>query len=627
MTSNAPEGSAPVVASRWRRGAWWALGAALVLYMASPALFAGHLESVTAQTQSIAWLRAQRPEAVHDPYLPLVSQFVLETRSGVVLLLSAIFHVLPGASDGAFRALVCASLLVHCVASVVFAARVASVRVWAAALALALTPFVFETAFFFNDNAIATAFAATSLAMATRCASRLNAALLGALFAFGMQCRFDTVLAAPLVAAALWATPETRRERVLRLLSLGVAAVATHAAFSVYLGFSILDTLAIVPSFILWIHDVNRWTDVRLYALGLAAIPPLALGMIHFTRERTMRWDFFSIACFVVYPVVLTLKLKDISQVRYIFSLWGPIVALFVGLGLERGHAWWSSPAPRRRMTARAFVAFALAVFLAPVARVRVLEGPRSLYGRLRSVSAWRDWQRVIAENRVEMSRLARRLDDHRDHVVVSTHYNDEMYLRQRLIEAGFTPRATEEVFPGCDGFSVLQRGRTRILHVRTDPQYQIPGLTFAYNAALQIDAAFACPAVAAASSVVMTAFGESYPRVIPEVYGVEAGDFPQPLVWRFPDALSDLRLQDSELTSLLYYGTHDALFGYLRVKALDGAQVARMHGLASAYLAQHEERHPHGRVRATLASYRALYRARQGPTQRWLSQLHPAAR
>lgn len=606
----------------WLHRVAGALGVALALYLASPALTSGHLEAVTAQTQSIAWMRAWRPTVAHDPYLPLLSQFALQTRSGVVLLLSAILRLVPAASDGAYRALVLCSLVVQCVASVSFARRAAGVGPAAALVALALTPFVFETAFFFNDNVVAGAFAAASLALAVHTATPRRAALAGLLFALGVQCRFDTVFAAPLLAASLWMEPADRRVRAWRLVAAGATALAVNLALAVYLGFSLVDVASIAPTFVFPVRDPDRWIDVRVYAIGLISLPLVVAGAAQIARERLARRELLFVSCLLAYPALLVIALPSITQMRYVFSLLVPLVAMYGGRGLVFALRQLGAPDRSRRELAWLFALWSLCVLLAPPARVRVLEGPRSFFGRVRLVAEWRAWQQIVADNRVEALRLVASLDDGRQHVLVATHYNDDIYMRQRLIEAGFLPRATEEVFPGCTGFSVMEKGRSRVLHVRTDPQYHIPHLSYAYSAALHIRAAWACPALASTPRVHVSAFGDYYPRVHPAVYGFTIQDFPAPQLRIFHDVLTDMRLFDLGIARYLYYRGWDASFGYFRQRTLDASQVARMRSGAETYLAQHHERDARSGGVATIETFLALFRPNRGPTQALLTGL-----
>ncbi|MFO0604871.1 MAG: hypothetical protein U0324_16945 [Polyangiales bacterium] len=614
--------SDPARSPRWLTALRAAPIVALGLHLASPALSSGHLEGVTAQTQSIAWLRAWRPGLDHDPYLPALTQFVLQTRSGVVLLLSALYRAMPGASDRAFRALVLCGLAAQFAASVSFARRLGGVSVWAASLALVLTPVVFETSFFFNDNIVAGAFAAASLALAARATTARRAAWVGVLFACGVQCRFDTALASPLVAAALWMHDDCARARARRLVAAGAAALAVNLALAVYLGFSLLDTVATVPRFLYHVEDPHRWADVRLYALGLVSLPPLALGLAHFGRALVARRAYVAAALLVAYPVALALGLSDITQARYLFSLLVPLVALFAGRGLELGRELLTSPSRPRRWAARTLAALGVAVLLAPPAGVRVLEGPRARFGRVWQVAQWRTWQRIVEENRAEVLRQVAALDDGREHVVVAVHFNDELYLRQRLIEAGFAPRPTAAVFPGCTGFAVLEKGASRVLQVRMDPQYQITRLSIPYSTALHLDAACACPAVASAPSVLLTYYGEPCSRIFPEIYGFTDAAFPAPRAHRFDDALKDPRLFESDLTARLHFWRSDVAFGYIRSLRLDADRFARVCSGASSYLAGHAERDILSGRRATIATYLAVYRATRGPTQPWLAWL-----
>ena len=78
-----------------------------------------------------------------------------------------------------------------------------------------------------------------------------------------------------------------------------------------------------------------------------------------------------------------------------------------------------------------------------------------------------------------------RALDDGRLNVVLATHFNDGFFFRLRLMEAGLAPVATAARLAGCNGVSLLTKGASMAMHIRTAPAYRVVAIGAVHNAAL----------------------------------------------------------------------------------------------------------------------------------------------
>jgi hypothetical protein len=587
------------------------LGLVLCAYLTFPAWRSVHLEGFTAQTQSIAFLKSFAPSVQHDPYLPRVTQFIEETRSGVVDILALLYRLFPHASDYAFRGLILASFTVLLVGSIAVARRWGGTPALLALFGLILTPGIPETAFFFNDNMVSAAFAVLGLAVLTARPSAIMALLSGASCAVAILCRLDAVFMLPMILGTLLhATSDNRRRIVLSVL--GVAgAFAVFAASAWINGFSLLDAFTTARQALQGRMNPARWVSVRAYFFGLAVLPFLVIGARLLWRRWKAQRAGWAVATFITYPVLLVLFAPAVTEIRYIFPLMAPAIAMHAGAGLQWVAQRIRSGSRLEPRIAQAIAAFAILVFLSPPAVVTTSDGPRSLLGRLWSPLRWAEWQDSVRESMSRIARLVTELDDGGRNLVLSTHYNDEFYLRLRLMEAGFLPQSAAARFPGCKGFSLLTKGPATVIHVRTHPQYDMAPVSAAYAAALNLDAAFSCPALQAAGKMFVTTFGDFDWALDPHVYSFSASSFAGPATLTFADA-SPLRRKPESRN-----------YGYVMVRELKPAELSATLAKARDYLGTAPEDGSAAGGRLTIDDYERDYHPIPGPTAGWLSRQH----
>jgi hypothetical protein len=156
----------------------------------------------------------------------------------------------------------------------------------------------------------------------------------------------------------------------------------------------------------------------------------------------------------------------------------------------------------------------------------------------------------------------------------------------------------------------LFTKGGSTVLHIRTHPQYEMAAVSSRYNAALQITAAFSCPAMQSSRKVYATTFGDLDWVLAPEVYGFSLASFPGPATIAFTDFLPR-----RDVSSLRY--------GLVTFKELTPQEVSATLSKARQYLAAHPEPGPGRQQRFTIEDYAQAYRSLDGPTTRLLSRVH----
>jgi hypothetical protein len=160
---------------------------------------------------------------------------------------------------------------------------------------------------------------------------------------------------------------------------------------------------------------------------------------------------------------------------------------------------------------ARAVALAVVLVAVAPPMLLTVADGPRTVTGRLWSPLLWQRWQIAQARSMERVQALVAEIDAAPTTLVLSGHYNDEYFLKLRLVESGYRPRPAAEVFPGCaDGFAVYAKPGHVVADIRTDNQYEILPWPDHLVRAVQIRGALDCAALWHADRMAFTAVGAS---------------------------------------------------------------------------------------------------------------------
>lgn len=500
-----------------RRPAAAVLVGLLFMYLLTPAFTGAHVEGFSAQIQSMALAVAEGWTERHDLDLPIVTQFIFTSRPGTLALLAGLDILGGGSSDANFRLLVAASLLVLLAASCVFARRWGGASYTFALLALILVPGSLVLGFYFADNVVSTAFVATAMAVVGRHSRLPTFAAAGALMAAAVLCRIDAVLALPMVALLAPMQRPTSRHVALAALAFLTGFVPVTVIASWLAGFTFLDSVAVAQ---LFRQPGTEWRGLvqGLYFFGLIAPPLLATGAlvelrpllawrIGFGSDVRLRWR---LALLILYPVgLLAYAAFASSEMRYLFPFLLPIIALHGAAGIERlVLALKGSGAPFA--TALVFLLGSAAVFFAPPLIVQMRDGPSSLLGNAWSPMLWHRWQSTQERSFARVDAVVRDVATRRRTVLVSSAWNDEFYMRLRLMEAGYRSVDTATTFPGCRGFATYRRGPSEVLHLRFWPQYWRSPFPAPEHAALKLTSANRCPAFRGTQDIWLVNFGRA---------------------------------------------------------------------------------------------------------------------
>ena len=594
------------------------IGLLICLHLIFPAFNAVHLEGFTAQTESIAMLMSQAPGIQHDPYLPVVSQFIYQTRSAVIHTLSLIYDIFPHAGDSAFRGMVLSSFLLLIATSVLFARRWGNMPTVFPMFALVLTQGIPETAFFFNDNIISAALTSAALLLVSKKSTPLAWIFCGTFIGMAILSRVDAVFVMPIIIGLILYSFSENLKRIHVAVTIFLTTGVVLGLSAIYHGFSIVDVFFLAGKFVITI-DEKRWFAILLWVrvlfIGLSSLPLLVIGMLIRFRKFSSERSLIGILTFVYYPVLLAIFAPKATEIRYIFPLLAPIIALHVGTGM-----WWvyrqltRSEKDKRYRYAAGVVVFSLAVSLVPPTQLIMSDGPRVVLGRFWTPILWKRWQDSVDESMRRAKRLEVALDNQQKNILVSTHFNDEFFMRLRLIEAGFIPFVTTVDYPGCNGFSLFKKGNSTVAHIRTDPQYRIAPVNINYNTALQIVSAFKCDRLKSFNNLYISTFGNNERGLPTEIYSFDHTAFAGPLTIEF----SDLRSKFSPNNKYLIRD-----YGLFDFKVLTAEQSRTLLSNAQSYLSSHpwssSENDPEAKNVVSIEDYAKYYRAVQGPTSNLL--------
>jgi len=507
------------------------LALCLCLQLLWPALTSVHVEGFSGQIQSLALVLAEQGSvAGHDLARPLVSQFIFLTRPGVVDLLALGDRLLGYSGDLGFRVLTLLSLAGFLLGSAAFALRQARVPLALGLLACVLTPGMVELGFYFNDNVVSGAFAALALAAATLARPSLGALLSGALFGMAVLCRIDAVLAGPLLFLVYILRQQDLRSALARLALMAAAALAVHAVAALVNGATLVDAWRITRIFASQHLDGHGRLPGRgalLYFFGAVAPLLVAIGAAVQWKSRPSagwrRWAW--LAAFYGYPLLLLLYvLRTTLEIRYFLPLLGPVLAMHAGAGLQTVLGWARGADRRRRQGAFLIGALAVVLLAMPPTLPIMRDGPRVLLGRLWSPMLWRHWQEAVNDSMDVARSVVADVSRLPVATIVSTHWNDEFYLRLRLFEAGYRETPVEA---SCHPLSRYVAGSRVVWHVRVQPQYWLPRLSPDVAAAMPLLGVERCAALRAPGVVWVTTFGPVRPESA--VHGFLQRDFTAP--------------------------------------------------------------------------------------------------
>ncbi len=495
------------------------LAGTLAAWLISPLFGACHLEGYTANLKAIA-ISANHGDAMgQDLVMPVLTEYLYYTRVGIVLLLRAIDILCGESGDWDFRALVMASFLLLAASCSVIARRWGGVSLWAALGAIVLTPGIVELGFFFNDNVVSAAFAIGALALVSRWNYVGAYAASGGALAFAVACRTDGIILAPMILGMAWLSNGLGLPWIRRIAGFACGGIVVASGIFLVAHATPFQAFAIVRHFVApaIVSTPGLRVFVALWFAGPPALILCAIGIVarlyRAPRDcETFRW----IAVFVLYPALIAAlgMARLSSEVRYLYPLTAPALVLHAGFGLDRLAAWFLKPG-KPRIAAVAIAAVIFANMTMPPQALVVRDGPRAISGRLWSPLLWFGWQSAQRQSMQRIAQLVASADAVPRTLVLATHFNDDFYLKLRLLEDGYQVRAAGSVFPDCaGGFSVYVKPGHVVVQIRTENQYGLAPIGFTKARALQIQFALQCRDIWSADRMYLTAVGSDLRRM-----------------------------------------------------------------------------------------------------------------
>jgi hypothetical protein len=218
----------------------------------------------------------------------------------------------------------------------------------------------------------------------------------------------------------------------------------------------------------------------------------LPIGLVSCFRKDILAGDRLRRAFlfYAVPAVILLAAFRLATETRYIYPLLTPFIALFGGWGLQ---VLATAMRGRFRVAGLAGLA-ALALFtLVPPVAVAVRDGPRSPVGRLWMPILWWQWEDAMQTSLDKADDLVRIAEQGRPLLLVGTHFNEDFFVKQRFLAAGYRMAPARSVFPGCDGFIAYQKQGRLVVHLRTERQYALAPTSKSRLRAMLIDSSLGC--------------------------------------------------------------------------------------------------------------------------------------
>ncbi len=533
----------------------------ILLYCLTPILSSVHVEGFSAQTESIALLKATHPTVIHDPYLPRVTDYILYTRSAVINILTAIYYFFPTLGNTAYKILVIFSFVLLIASSSHYAKKTFNVPYIHSLIALLATNGICEISFFYNDNIVSAAFLALALALIRQDDRVLFNFVSGISAGIALLCRLDAVFAAPLFLLTVWFFNKS-----LYISCKATATIVLGTVFCLLIsawinGFYIWTQLLDMKDFFKLVqYSSNLGITVRTYFFGFMIVPFIAIGSILCLSNPNR--DFYKnrlyTALCLVFAFILIIFSPKLSEIRYVLPLLSVAIAIYGGLGVQFFFDSVSSRLVERKQLFFGLSLYCLWIFFSPATFLWMHDGPHVLLGRVYSIKLWNQWQKTVTDNELTLQNLANHFEAKKNYVVISTKYNDELYFRLIMIQKGYVPEISSKVFPGCYGFSTFNNGSTRVFHIRTEPQYFLSRIRWEENFALQVSQAFKCKELKSPMRTFITKFGDkadnTYYGYTPVVNEKENEEFSVRYIYALVDSQTIIYEKD-------YYGilnTHE---------------------------------------------------------------------
>jgi hypothetical protein len=294
------------------------------------------------------------------------------------------------------------------------------------------------------------------LALLTPAATSWRYLSSGALAGAAVLCRLDAVFALPFLAGIVLIEIQPWPRAARRVVALASGFLFTVAVSAAVNRVTILDSLSIGAYFSHIQARGYEWQTsllALLFFFGPVMPALLTTGILRTGLVGINGGNWPHAACFVVYPLLLTaFAIKTGREVRYIYPLLAPVIALHGGRGVEWILAQLHKPAGERRaLPLLAVFGVAVITFFVPPSGVTIADGPRAVLGRFWTPVLWWRWQRGVGQSMAQLAGFVDRLDREPATLVLTSHWNDEFFLRLRLSERGYINSTAAETFAGCE--------------------------------------------------------------------------------------------------------------------------------------------------------------------------------
>ena len=404
----------------------------LAAWLLWPALDPVHVEGFSASVVSLGLHVAQGTVADFMPSAAFNADYFGLTKLGAVLGVAGLSPMLGG--DGAMRAIMLASLVVFLGASAYLIRRWSGSGWTVVALVLIVIPGATENAFFFNDNVPAAALLVLALAVLDRAKSWPLALVAGLLIGWAVAVRTDVVLVAVAAAPLITLERQGLRRAALSTVVAGLAAVALLFGVFASVHASPLDAIrAGALANRLWDRTASPLGAAFqfVYFCGWPGFALMLFGLFELAKRRAWRTLALLAGAPLFFSAILLGSLWESRQFLTLLP--------FIGALAARGaQAALADMRGGRRVLLACVALITLVVFLAPVRRLVISDGPRVLFGRLWGVSLWTDWQAGVRRDMATVDGLVARLPRGRPVAVLTDGWDDDRYLHLRLVERGY---------------------------------------------------------------------------------------------------------------------------------------------------------------------------------------------
>jgi len=443
-----------------------AIAAALLLsgWLLLPALTPAHVEGFSATIAALGLHWTQGTLAAFDRLEPLNTEYFGLTKLGLVLSIGGVASALHVSADLAFR-LVMWSGLVMLLGSSAWLIRRWSGAGWAIALApLLILPGVIESSYSFCDNVLAAGLASCALCLLYD-RRLVSLAVAGALFAFAVLARTDTVLIAVAFPIILFERFGLSRRALVAFTALAVPGAITLFGTLAAFHASPLDVSRVgAAALAAWARPINAGFlyTVALYFVGLAGLVLVSVGAYAMVRRKELLPALRLLAAPALMLVILRHNLWETRQLLALTPFFGALAAIALRMIFERVRTI------EQQLFRAATAALITVTLVGPVTGVGFADGPRAFTGRAWEIPIIRQWQSGARRDVAGLDELVARSSRAPLTILIADGANEDRYLHLSLLDRGFQLDAPDTLPAVCRAAAEhFQRGGAHFIMVR----------------------------------------------------------------------------------------------------------------------------------------------------------------